>query len=100
MLIPCSADDSHERSRFILADDFHERSIFIFFVIVDVLRIKRMREKFIFINNDVCFISLKLHLGSVVQGIVRLTFSLMPTSFTVVTKVFLNTIIFFLQKCE
>ena len=38
--------------------------------------------------------------GSVVQSIISLTSSLMTNSLTVVAKVFSNTLIFLLQKCE
>ena len=38
--------------------------------------------------------------GPVVQSIVSLTISLMTNSLTVVAEVFINTLIFLLQKCE
>ena len=41
-----------------------------------------------------------ISLGSVVQSIISLTSSLITNSFTVVAKVFSNTLIFLLQKCE
>ena len=41
-----------------------------------------------------------IHLGPVVQSSVSLNSLLMRNSLTVVTKVFSNTLIFLLQKCE
>ena len=46
------------------------------------------------------FSSLFTYLGPVVQSIVNLMSSLMTNSLTVVAKVFSNTSIFLLQKCE